>query len=264
MSERQDFKPDWPGLLEAALTIEGSTGNTFNRLYRYSMGNLAFLMYQGVSPQPIATYKRWSELGRQVKRGSKAREIIRPITITLKDELDDQGQPRKITKFKAVKAIFPIEDTEGEPLPEIELPEWSRSRALAALAIREVSFDLFDGNTAGYSVGRDIAINPAAADPEATWFHEAAHIVAGHTTPEQLQKYQAHRGTFEFEAEGSAHLVLNELELLTEERASVNRAYIQGWLRKEKPTDQSVRKVFKTADTIVDAGREAKTAVEAA
>lgn len=255
MSERQDYRPDWPGLLEAALTIEGSVGNSFNRLYRYSLGNLAFLMYQGVTPQPVATYKRWSELNRQVKRGSKAREIIRPITITLKDQLDDQGQPKKITKFKPVKAIFPIEDTEGEPLPEIELPEWSRSRAIGTLALREVPFELFDAGVAGYSVNRDIAINPTALHPEATWFHEAAHIVAGHTTPDQLALYQSHRGTFELEAEGSAYLTMNELEVLTEDVATVSRGYLQGWLRGKKPSEQSIRKVFKTADTLIDAGR---------
>lgn len=255
MSDKQEFKPDWPGLLEAALTIEGSVGNSFNRLYRYSLGNLAFLMYQGVSPQPIATYKRWSELGRQVKRGSKAREIIRPITVTLKDQLDDQGNPKKITRFKPVRAIFPIEDTEGEPLPEIELPEWSRTRAMGALGLTEVKFDLFDGNIAGYSVGRNIAINPTAKHPEQTWFHEAGHIVAGHTEPGTMEQYAAHRGVFEYEAEGSAYLAMNELECLTEEVATVTRGYLQGWMRGQKPTDQSVRKVFKTADTIIDAGR---------
>jgi antirestriction protein ArdC len=256
MSERQpDRKLDWPGLLEAALTIEGSVGNSFNRLYRYSLGNLAFLMYQGVTPQPVATYKKWAELGRQVKRGSKAREIIRPITITLKDELDDQGQPKKITKFKPVRAIFPIEDTEGEPLPEIELAEWSRSRAMGALALTEVPFEMFDGGTAGYSFQRKIAVSPVAADPEATWFHEASHIIAGHTEPDTINQYKEHRGVFELEAEGSAYLVMNELELMTPEAATRSRGYIQGWMRGKTPPEQSVRTVFKTADKIIDAGR---------
>lgn len=256
VSERlPDRKLDWEGLLEAALTIEGSVGNSFNRLYRYSMGNLALLMYQGVEPQPIATYKRWTELGRQVKRGSKAREIIRPITVTLKDQLDENGQPKKLTLFKPVKAIFPIEDTEGEPLPEIELPEWSRTRAIGVLALTEVPFTQFDGNIAGYSFGRNIAINPTALHPDETWFHEASHIVAGHTEPGTQEQYQAHRGVFEFEAEGSAYLTMNELEVMTDEIATATRGYLQGWLKGQKPGEQSVRKVFKTADAIINAGR---------
>jgi hypothetical protein len=34
--------------------------------------------------EPVATYKRWQAIGRQVLKGSKAAEIVRPITITRK------------------------------------------------------------------------------------------------------------------------------------------------------------------------------------
>lgn len=251
-----EYRPDWEGLLHAALAIEGSTGNTYSRLYNYSMGNRALLMYQGVLPQPVATFQGWLNVDRHVKRGAKAKAILRPITVKLRDVLDDDGNPLTRTKFKLVNSVFPICDTEGEPLPDIELPTWSKARALAVLAITEVPFQTFDGNTQGMSYGRNIAINPAAKYPIKTTLHEVAHVEHGHTTEEAMADYALHRGTKEFEAEATAYLTLNELELMNDEMASVSRGYIQGWLGQQKPTEHSVRAIFKTTDRIVNAGRE--------
>lgn len=251
-----EYRPDWSGLLEAALTIEGSTGNTYSRLYNYSMGNRALLMYQGVIPQPVATFNRWKEVDRHVKRGAKAKAILRPITVKLRDEVDEEGNPKTMTRFKLVNSVFPISDTEGEPLPELELPQWSKARALATLAITEVPFQTFNGNVQGYSFGRNIAINPAAKYPVRTTAHELGHIVSGHTSQDALAEYEQHRGVFEFEAEGTAHLVLNEIGQLDSDVASVSRAYLQGWMGQQKPTEKSVRTIFKATDAIVNAGRE--------
>jgi hypothetical protein len=258
MSERDSFiQPEWPALLEAALSVEGSTMGLYNRLHRYSMGNRALLMYQGVLPQPVSTYQGWLAVDRHVKRGAKAKAIIRPISVKLRDELDENGNPKQIQRFKMVNAIFPICDTEGEPLPDIELPTWSKSRALATLAITEVPFQSFDGNTQGYSYGQKFAINPAAKYPIRTTLHEMSHIVHGHTaTAQSMEEYAQHQGLREFEAEGSAYLALNELDLITDEIATVSRGYIHGWLGQQKPPEQSIRAIFKTTDRIVTAGLE--------
>jgi hypothetical protein len=261
MTERATKAPqhelDWSGLLSAALEIPGSVGNSFRRLYNYSMSNCAFLYMQGVAPQPVATYNRWKEVDRHVKRGASGRYIIRPITVKLKDELDETGQPKTLTRFKPVKAVFPISDTEGEPLPDMELPEWSRKRALGALSIREVAFEHFNGNIAGYSHGRDLAINPVAVDPELTWFHEAAHILHGHTTERQSD----HQGVVEFEAEGSSYLVGHELGVMNDAAAERSRGYLQGWLGGVAIEPKSIRSVFKVSDQIVTAGRVIPTDV---
>lgn len=255
--ESDEFRPDWAGLLEASLTIEGSTGNTYSRLYNYSMGNRALLMYQGVLPQPVATYNRWLEVDRHVKRGAKAKSILRPITVKSKTELDENGNPKTYQRFKLVRSVFPICDTEGEPLPDIELPEWSKARALASLAITEIPFAEYNGNVQGFSIRRHIAINPAAKYPTRTTMHELAHVVHGHTASDQaLAEYSQHRGVKEFEAEAAAYLTLNELELLDDEVARVSRGYVQAWMGEQKPTEQSVRAIFKVTDAIVNAGRE--------
>jgi hypothetical protein len=64
-----------------------------------------------------------------------------------------------------------------------------------------------------------------------------------------------HRGIREFEAESSAHLLMNELELDTPEQAEVSRGYIQHWMATETVPEQSIRTVFRTVDTILKAGR---------
>src|SRR6266567_831963 len=69
---------DWGKIIETALTTPGNVGNTYNRFYEYSFLNQIYLRMQGVQ-EPVATYKRWQAIGRQVLKGSKAKEIIRPV-----------------------------------------------------------------------------------------------------------------------------------------------------------------------------------------
>lgn len=248
---------DWAKMIEIALTLPGSTGDTYCRFYEYSFTNQILLALQGVR-EPVATYKRWTELGRQVQAGSKAYRIIRPIVIKSKTEIDEQGKPRTFGRFKEVPCLFTVSQTDGDPLPPVEPKGWDLQAAHAALGVAQVAYSSTDGNTQGYSKGKAYALNPVAVDPTHTTFHELAHIVLGHTDDDGLAEYVHHRGRFEFEAETTAFLVLHELGLLTDEQASHTRAYIQGWLGREKPGEVSIRKIFGAVDKILKAGRPAK------
>jgi antirestriction protein ArdC len=88
--------------------------------------------------------------------------------------------------------------------------------------------------------------------------------VLGHTSGEQLAEYRTHRGIKEFEAEATAYLCANELEQLDAMDASESRAYIQGWLRGERPDDQSIKRVFAATTKILKAGRIALAEEDAA
>jgi antirestriction protein ArdC len=244
---------DWPKLLETALTAPGSVGNTYNRFYTYSFLNQMYLLMQGVC-EPVATYKRWQSLGRQVVKGAKAAEIVRPINI--KRERDD-GEEVRITRFKPVKCLFGYSQTIGEELLAVEPPGWDLDTAHQRLDVRRVPYQLLDGNTQGYSLGREYAINPVAVHPVKTTFHEIGHIILGHTTEDQLEDYQQHRGVREFQAESTAYLTTHELGVLDETAASVSRGYVQGWLRDQRPPDPAIRQVFTATDTILKAGRPA-------
>lgn len=247
---------NWMQLIQVALDTPGSVGDVYNRFYDYSFMNQMLLRMQGVN-EPVATYKRWQRLGRQVLKGSKAYAIVRPITIQRRNE-EDEVEAR-LTRFKPVKCLFGVSQTDGADLPPVQLRGWDLDQARQQLGVREVPFDHLDGNTQGYSVGREYAINPVAVDPAHTTFHELGHIVLGHTalSTEADADYAAHRGVKEFQAEATAYLTLNELERLTPDSASRSRGYIQSWLHGEHPSDQAIRQVFVATDTILKAGRAA-------
>lgn len=253
--EKATPKLDWNQLLEEAITLPGSVGNVYNRFYEYSFMNQMLLRLQGIT-EPVATYKRWQSVGRQVLKGSKAKVIVRPVTVMKEDEATGEKKP-KMVGFKEVPCIFALSETEGDELPPFEAPGWDLDQALDHLDITQVPYTSISGNAQGYSYERNFAINPVAVYPVKTTFHELSHIVSGHTTPDQHAEYVTHRGIKEFEAEGAAHLIMNELGEVDEEQAAVSRGYLQGWLREERPPETSIKTVFKTTDTILKAGRVA-------
>ncbi|CAH0155706.1 hypothetical protein SRABI26_00824 [Arthrobacter sp. Bi26] len=119
-----------------------------------------------------------------------------------------------------------------------------------------MAYQSLNGNAKGYSRHRRFAINPVAAYPFKTIQHELSHIVHGHTTDEKLAEYGNHRGIFQFEAEGSAYLIMNKSGATDQFDADESRHYVQSWLQGNKPDEKRIRRVFSTADRIIKAGRE--------
>lgn len=253
MSERLPLDiPKSQELLEALLTIPGSTGETYRRFYNYSPRNLGFLALQNCPPEPVATYAKWNELGRHVLKGSKAFSILRPIQVKVETEEDEQ--PKLIRRFKVVRALFAASQTAGDDLPPYEPAHWSKERALTKLDITEVPFEHYDGNAQGYSYDRNVAINPAAVYPFKTLAHELGHVVSGHTTNEGMDEYRQHRGVMEFEAEATAFLTLKELNATDQFNESESRAYVQNWVSGQKPPETSFKTVLNSTTQILDAG----------
>lgn len=253
-------KIDWNQLMAEALTMPGNMQGVYDRFYTYSFANMLLLRLQGVR-EPVATYKRWQQLGRQVLSGAKAKEIIVPLTrrVPLTPDPDKPDEPRQqeiVTGFKLVKAVFSLADTTGDEIPPAPpRHDWSKEEAFAQLGVMEVPFDDMDGNLQGYSRGCELAINPVAVHPEKTLMHELGHIVLGHTLPRSVGEYASHRGIMEFQAEGTAYICCNELQLLDETTASHSRGYIRHWLEDEQPPERAIRQVFGAADRILKAGR---------
>lgn len=245
-------------LVESFLTVEGDLGNTYNRFHRYSIRNLAFLAMQGCPPEPVATFNRWKELGRQVQRGEKAFSILRPIQVKLEDE--EKEESKLIRRFKVVRALFAASQTAGEDLPPYEPPAWSRDRAVQALDFTEIPFEQFDGNIQGYSYDRNIAVNPVAVYPFKTWAHEAGHILGGHTTEQNLAQYDEHRGIFEFEAEATALLFMKTVGATDQYNENQSRAYIQHYMRGKEPSEKNYSTILNSTGRLVEAGYEKETA----
>lgn len=234
----------WSDLVNKALTIQGSLGNTYNRFYNYSYGNQLLLLCQGVA-EPVATYKKWQELGRQVKKGSKAKAILQPVI------KEDETGETEIQGFYLRNCLFGLSETTGDELKLPDVKQWDKAKALKKLNIKEIPFKRIDGNVQGYANKNGIAINPTAVNPMKTLLHEIAHKVLGH-----IENQEMHRGIKEFQAECTAYLLMVELQLNTWQELSSCRAYIQGWLEGQKPTEQEIKQVFVAVDKILKAGRE--------
>jgi antirestriction protein ArdC len=254
---------DWRATLTEALNAPGALGNTYTRFYNYSFLNQIRLMMQGMF-EPVATYNRWQELGRQVRKGSKAKVVLAPVLISreAKDAngnmvLGDDGKPRKhqiLVGFRDSRTVFGFSDIEGDELPPVALPGWDADTALAALGVDRVAFDMINGNAQGFSFeddeGRHLALNPMAAYPAKTLLHELAHVVLGHCKGDD----HTHRGIAEFEAESTAYLVAKELELIAWDAAE-SRAYIQTWLGGTDVGEDNITRVFAAVNKILTAGR---------
>ena len=85
---------DWRATLTEALNAPGSLGNTYTRFYNYSFLNQIRLMMQGTR-EPVATYNRWIELGRQVRKGSKAKVVLAPVLVGGRPERPKRQRRRR-------------------------------------------------------------------------------------------------------------------------------------------------------------------------
>lgn len=187
--------PNFAALLDRAMTEPGQLHAAYSMFHGYSLGNQILALTQcadrGIEPGPIACFNRWKALGRHVKKGQKAIELCMPVTSKRTVErTDDAGtvttEEATFRRFIFRRNWFVLSQTDGQPYTPPALPGWEKGRALAALNIAEVPFDLMDGNCQGYAKARSIAVSPIAAMVEKTTFHELAHVVLGHTAEAAL------------------------------------------------------------------------------
>lgn len=246
----------WSTMLNDAVTQPGIISKCYSTFHNYSMGNqlLAWsqLTARDMGLSPLATYKRWSELGRQVKKGEKAIALVMPVTINKKDGAGEKTG-ECFQWFTLKNNWFSLDQTEGtEYNPEPVIPAWDKNKALETLQITEIRFDSPNGNSQGYAQGKNIAINPVAILPHKTRFHELAHVVLGHTLEGTMSDDErTPKDIREVEAESVAYILCSVLNLpgLIE-----SRGYIQGWLAGSEISDKSAQRIFGAADKILKAG----------
>ena len=67
-------------LLEEAVTKPGTLMKAYSLFWNYSLGNQILALIQannrGIQLGPIASFNRWKELGRYVKKGQKAYRVM--------------------------------------------------------------------------------------------------------------------------------------------------------------------------------------------
>ncbi len=244
-------------LLQNAVNEPGTLSQAYQQFHHYSLGNQLLAMVQcherDLPPGPMATFPRWKELGRHVKRGQKALTLCMPLTIKRQNDQNDAVDVEVFTRFVYRSRWFVLAQTEGEALPVPSVPTWDEGQALSTLDITEVPFEATDGNTMGYARDRCIAMNPLNPLPYKTRFHEVAHVLLGHTTEGvQSDGEVTPRNLRECEAESVALLCCAALELLGADEC---RGYVQHWWGQGHAIpERSAQAVLKVADQILKAG----------
>jgi antirestriction protein ArdC len=276
-------KPDWNSLFEQALTQPGVMSKAYSVFYEYSLGNAFLAASQLIDRKfpisPIASFNKWKELGRMVKKGEKAIALVMPVTVKSKskDEGEDGGvntESGSNTQAKSSgRTIFILKNnwfalcqTDGaEHAHEVVIPKWDKAKALAALGITEHDFAHMNGNVQGYAIPNEktLAINPLAALPWKTTFHEMAHCLLHSSEAQMADGEMLQKCIKEAEAESVAYLCCATLELPGLEQS---RAYIQNWLNSTEPylefRKKSAARVFAAANKILKAGAETAKAGE--
>jgi len=261
----------WMTLLDEALNTPGMLSEAYQMFHCYSVCNMMLAMSQLLPDRvgPIATYKHWQQLGRNVRKGEKAIALYMPVTIKEKDEKTDEVISTR-TGFMLRRNWFSLAQTDGDHAPQFDPPaEWSVSRALSALNITQKPFALVDGNVQGYAVPtqREVAISPLCDHPLRTLFHEIAHVDL-HGNAEGLEHHgrDLPKDVKEVEAEAVSYLVAETLGIESECSAN-SRGYIQDWMRDKTARADFAKtrasRVFGCAQRIIAAGKPKKVTKEA-
>ncbi len=243
-------------LLERAANEPGIVSAAYRQFHNYSLGNQLLAWGQccarGLQPGPIATFAKWKELGRNVRKGEKAITLCQPVTVKRPADADDE--PGVFTRFIHKPHWFVLAQTDGAEIQPVPIPTWDVARALSALNVVEVCFDATNGNVLGFARERSIAINPVNPMPHKTRFHELAHVLLGHTSEGPLNDGDVTpRDLRECEAEAVALLCLAALDLPGIEQC---RGYVQHWWGHGNPIpERSAQRILKVADQILRAGR---------
>ena len=145
-----DLSTSWQKILHDAISQPGVTHGAYTRFHSYSVGNQLLALFKcsarGIQPAPIATFPRWKELGRYVRKGEKALTLCMPVSCKAKHATRDEHgnetqQDIAFTRFVYRNQWFVLAQTEGTEYRPEPLPDWDESRALAALAIERTRFD---------------------------------------------------------------------------------------------------------------------------
>ncbi|MDP2729708.1 MAG: ArdC family protein [Dehalococcoidales bacterium] len=163
---------------------------TMAKFHEYSLGNQILIAMQKPEATRVAGFQTWKNLGRFVKKGESGIAILAPIMPRKQknEDEEDEESPLSPVYFKVVH-VFDVSQTEGQPLPEFEVPSltgeaneelFTKALALAKAQGLEVSFDPMpsqDPGVKGFYSGKKIWVKPD--EPKAqqlkTLLHEMAH-----------------------------------------------------------------------------------------
>jgi hypothetical protein len=193
----------------------------FSKFHNYSYHNSILIMMQKPEATLVAGYRQWQKkFSRHVKKGEKGIAILAPFTYKKKktdvDSNLNSDDEKEVTKtyFRPVY-VFDVSQTEGEPLPQIDLSiEDSNSNLFEPLKSYAVSkgikvkFKKLREGLDGYSEGGQIVIdtNVNPTEKASILAHETAHELLHFSVEKDLKLTKE---ILEMEAEAVAFVIMN-------------------------------------------------------
>ena len=198
----------------------------------YSLNNTLLLLAQRPDATTVASFRHWSELGRQVRRGERSLRIWAPSIRRERDEAT--GDETTSVRTFVLVPVFDISQTDGPPLPEPPpvlplagdshahlLPNLEEHASEAGYAVER--HDVMPVGSSGFvnHLTRRIVL-AAALEPNgqvAVLVHELAHVHGA--------RYQEFgRAGAEVVAETAAFVALSAARLDT---SGQSVPYVSGW-----------------------------------
>jgi DNA primase len=229
------------------------------RFRQYSLNNTLLILAQMPTATRVASYRKWEEMGRQVRKGEKSLWIFAPMTRKREDKTTGE-EKTFVSGFRAVP-VFDVSQTDGDPMPEEPRPTLLEGEAPEDLFGALISiandngyllrFGPSERGENGYTSPSEkmVQLSDGLSDAQRTktMAHEVAHILL-HCGDDALKQAEArvHRGIAEVEAESVAYLVATAHGMTTDE---YSLPYIAGW------SDGDSVKVAVTADRVLKAAK---------
>jgi len=224
--------------------------DVLSRFWKYSYHNQLLIAHQMPKATRVAGFRTWNSLKRRVKKGSRAIKILAPSIRKITEVDPETGKEieTKIVSYFPV-GVFDVAQTEGEPLPEVEiridgdnytgffqtLIEFCESKNI------QVDFkNLGINGLYGYSMGGQIAItNTESINTQTnTMIHEIAHEILVHKGSKLSRQHR------EIQAEGVAYVVSKHFGM---ENKSFNYLALY---------DADYKKIMENLKAIAEASRE--------
>lgn len=200
----------------------------------YSFNNIMLIMSQMSSARYVASFKRWKELGRHVKKGQKALRILAPRFKKMVDEKTGDEET-KLIGFIAVP-VFDVSQTEGKPLPIDEIKLRLEGESDEAVRIFEWTKLLAEEDDCRLSIGFANGANgyyrPATheimIDESLTGNHRAKTAVHElvHSRVHRYTAFNTSPEEMECVAEGAAFIICSYFGLDT---SDYSFEYVRGW-----------------------------------
>jgi antirestriction protein ArdC len=235
-----------------------------HKLHQYSFGNCFLIYRQCPQASLVAGYKRWQELGRQVKKGEKSIVILAPLI-----RKDKESDKEEVFGFRSTN-VFDVSQTEGQAVPEYPKPQLltSDSESIQRLLNQLESFATLEGfpitrqnlpaGVMGSFSHRDgsiaLSIDAPPLQQLKTLAHELGHALMHQSEP--TRPYYVH----ELEAESCAFLTCHALGLDT---SCYSFPYLASWADDPAELLPAAERACKAADVLLEALKPPVLAVAA-